>query len=57
MTDRQHQEGSAPGALGHHGNETRIDGAVLVVMDAACDRNTVVAVLPAGCFPEDVAEL
>lgn len=55
--DRQNQEGSAPGALRDDGDEARVDGAEVVVLDAACDRHAIVAVLLSGSFAEHVAKL
>lgn len=57
VMDGQHQEGPAPGALGDDCQETRVDGAEVVVLDAACDRHAIVAALLGGGLTEHVAEL
>lgn len=54
--DGQHQEGSTTGTLRYHGNEAGIDRAEVVVVDAACDRDAVVAALSAGRFPQNLTE-
>lgn len=55
--DREDQEGSTPGALCDDGNETRVDGAEVVVVDAPRDGHAIVAVLLGGGLTEHVAEL
>lgn len=57
VMDREDQEGSTPGALCDDGNETRVDGAEVVVVDAPRDGHAIVAVLLGGGLTEHVAEL
>lgn len=57
MMDGQDQEGSSPGALGDDGEEAWIDGAEVVVLDAACDGHAIVAALLGGGLAKHVAEL
>lgn len=51
------EEGAPSSTLGHHGNEVGVHGAELIVVDAVGDGHRVVAVLLAGWFAKDVAEL
>lgn len=57
MMDGQDQEGPSPGALSDDRQETGIDGAEEVVLDAAGDRHAIVAALLGGGLTEHVAEL
>lgn len=54
---REDEKGSAPGALGDHGDEARVDGAEVVVVDTAGDGHAIVAVLLGGGLAEHVPEL
>lgn len=51
------EEGPPASALSHDCNELGVHGAEVVVVDAAGDGHRVVAVLLAGRFAKDVAEL
>lgn len=55
--DRQDEEGPSPGALGDDGQESRVDGAEVVVLDAAGDGHAIEAALLGGGLTEHVAEL
>lgn len=56
MMEGQHQEGSAPGTLCYHGDEAGVDRAEVVVVDAACDGNAIVAAPSAGRFHPNLLE-
>lgn len=51
------EEGPPAGALSHHCNEIGVHSAEVIVLDAVGDGHRVVAVLLAGWFAKDVAEL
>lgn len=57
MIDRQDQEGPSPGTLCDYSQETWVDGAEVVVLDAACDRHAIVAALLGGGLTKHVPEL
>lgn len=57
MMDGQDHEGPSPGALGDDGEEARVDGAEVVVVDAARDGHAVIAALLGGGLAKHVAEL
>ena len=56
MVDGQHQEGPAPIALGHHGDEAGVDGAVVVVMDTAGDGDVMVTMVPGDGLTLDLSQ-
>lgn len=53
----QDQEGPPTRALSDDSQEPGVDGAEVVVLDAACDRHAIVAALLGGSFTKDVSEL
>jgi hypothetical protein len=55
--DGEDQESTAPGAFRYYGNEARVNGAVVVVVDAVCDGDSVVTVVFGGGLTVDVSEL
>lgn len=57
MMDRQDEERPSPGALGDDRQEARVDGAEVVVLDAARDGHAIEAALLVGSLTEHVAEL
>lgn len=57
MMDRQDKESPSPGALGDDRQESRVDGAEVVVLDAARDGHAIKAALLGGGFAEHMAEL
>lgn len=57
MIDGQHQEGSAARTFGDDGDEARVDGAEVIVMNATGDGDTIIAVLFSGRLPKHVAIL
>ena len=57
MVEGQHHEGPPAGALGDDGEEAGVDGAEVVVMDAAGDGHAIVAGFLGGRLAEHVAEL
>lgn len=57
MMDGQDEESPSPGALGDDCQESGVDGAEVVVLDAACDGNAIEAALLGGGLAEHMAEL
>lgn len=57
MMDWQDEESPSPGALGDDCQETWIDGAEVVVLNAARDGHAIEAALLGGGLTEHVAEL
>ncbi|TNN89458.1 hypothetical protein EYF80_000061 [Liparis tanakae] len=57
MVDGEHQEGPSPGTLGDDRQETWVDCAEVVVLDAACDWHAIIAALLGGGLTKHVAKL
>lgn len=57
MMDRQDEESPSPGALGDDRQESWVDGAEVVVLDAARDGHAIEAALLGGGLTKHVAEL
>lgn len=57
MMHRQDEESPSPGALGDDRQEPRVDGAEVVVLDAARDGHAIEAALLGGGLAEHMAEL
>lgn len=57
LVHRYHEEGPTTCTLCHHSNEVGVDSTEVVVVDAACDGHTVIALLLAGWLAVDVTEL
>lgn len=57
MMDRKDEESPSPGALGDDRQESGVDGAEVVVLDAARDGHAIEAALLGGGLTEHMAEL
>lgn len=57
LLQRDDQEGSPAGALGDDGQEPRVDGAEMVVVDVLGDGDPIEAMLPARRLPVNIPEL
>lgn len=57
MMDREDKEGPSPRTLGDDGQEARVGSTEVVVLDAACDRNAIIAALFGGGLTEHVTKL
>lgn len=56
VMERQDQEGPSPGTLSDDCQEPWVDGAEVVVLDAACDWHAIIAAILGGGLTKHVAE-